>query len=389
VEENRMTPISRRQFLCATGAGVAGLAALGCTHTVVSPPAASQPQATDKPLSPLVPPSRVIDAHLHYIAERAETCLQMMQANNIKYFINHGFFWSLRKYRDVPSFHTTGDDYFFRAMDKLRPYKNRLGAFYDFEWEKARTNPRFFEEAPAMLQRAVEAGALGVKIWKDLGLWERDADGKLIAVDDPRLFPVWERAEKLGCIVSIHVADFRQAFAKTDPPHRKFYFADSSIYPTRDAILAQRNNLFRKFPKVKFNGCHFLVCSDDIQALARQLDEFPNVSVDTSAAFGELIKKNGPQAVHDFFVKYQDRIMFGTDFSVEEQHAWGANGLTEYVNSMYEESWRTCQTWDTGFGHVTDVKKQDVGIGLPEDVCKKIYWDNAYQFYGLQRLGVG
>jgi predicted TIM-barrel fold metal-dependent hydrolase len=267
-------------------------------------------------------------------------------------------------------------------------YQSRLGAFYDFEWEKARVNPKFFEEAPDMLERTVKAGALGVKIWKDLGLWEKDMDGKLIPVDDPRLFPVWERAEKLGCVVSVHAADFARAFAKKDPPFPKFYFADQSVDPLRDAIFSQRNNLFRKFPKVKFNGCHLLACPEDILALSRNLDEFPNLSVDTSAAFGEFIKQQGAQAVHDFFIKYQDRIMFGSDFSVEEQHAWGAQGMTEWVNSMYEEGWRTLQTWDTGFGHISDPKKEEVGIGLPEPVCKKIYWDNAYKFYGLKRLGV-
>ena len=90
-----------------------------------------------------------------------------------------------------------GDKAFYEIIEAIKPYKNRFGLHYTYDWTLAETDPDFFKKAPDMLEKAVNAGAIALKNLKQLGLEAKDHEGKLIAIDDPRLFPIWERAEKL------------------------------------------------------------------------------------------------------------------------------------------------------------------------------------------------
>ena len=243
------------------------------------------------------------------------------------------------------------------------------------------------EKAPDLLERAVEAGALGVKLWKNIGLTERDADGRLIMPDDARLLPIWERAQTLGCVVSVHYADPAHNFMPLDKPHPRWNFADRTKYPAWETIIEQRDNVLRAFPKAKVQGCHMLEQSDDLRALAAKMEEFPNVYLDCSVNYGGLVAASTPDAVRDFFVKYQDRLMYGSDFTVEKHHNWGSNDMAAWVGAMYRQHWQFFQSTGKGPAGPDDGAPLE-GIGLGEGVLRKLYWENAYRFYGLQRFGV-
>ena len=358
-----MNNINRRTFVKQTGSGLAYLATLGSAYGAEKLASHQKPQ-------------KVIEAHIHYTVENLVTCLKMMDAHNIAYMVNQGLFWTNLSYQPK------GHRYFLKAQKICNEYRDRFGLLYDLHWSRCKEDPQFFKKAPDLIEEAVEAGALGLKIWKNIGLWETDSRDKLIGVDDPRMFPVWERIEKLGCILSIHVADALGNFQPRDKPSR-WDFSDSSKYPARDTIIQQRINIMRRYPKVIVNGCHMAIQGENLKSLSEQLEEFPNFHLDISAFLGVLAENNSPEELRKFFIKYQDRIMFGSDFAMEKHHVWEKHGMEDYIKRMYDQHWNFFQSQT-----VEKEGKIKVGISLPPNVLKKIYWDNAYKFYRLNRFGV-
>ena len=115
-----------------------------------------------------------------------------------------------------------GDRAFYELIDAIRPYRDRLGVHYTYDWTLAETDPDFFTRAPDILEKAVNAGAVALKNLKDLGLNAKDTEGRLITIDDPRLFPIWERAGKLGISVAFHVGDPVAFFQPWEPENERW-----------------------------------------------------------------------------------------------------------------------------------------------------------------------
>jgi len=296
-----------------------------------------------------------------------------------------------------------GDTAFYELIEAIKPYKNKLALYYTYDWALARTDPDFFNNAPDMLEKAVNAGAVGLKNLKELGLVARDKDNNLMAIDDPRLFPVWEKAEKLGIPVAFHTGDPVAFFQPWEPSnerweelklHPEWSFADRTKYPPQETLFKQVNNVYRKFPKVKFVSVHVAGYSENLDAVSTWLDEFPNLSIDTAARIGEL-GRHPSEKGNEFFTKYQDRIMFGTDLQFwSDCDVEGAgpckNFTREEHRKFYNIHWQYFQTHKKQFDHPTPIQgnwKID-GIGLGKQILKKIYWDNAFRFYKLDRLRI-
>jgi predicted TIM-barrel fold metal-dependent hydrolase len=340
---------------------------------------------------------RVIDAHMHVTPGKVKKALQVMDDNDIRY----GVLIASISGTDPDLY--VGDQAFYEIMDAIKPYRNRLGLHYTFDWTLAETDPDFFKNAPDMLEKAVNAGAIALKNLKQLGLVARDKEGKLIAIDDPRLFPIWERAEKLGIPVAFHTGDPVAFFKPWDANnerwdelklHPEWSFADSGKYPPLETLFEQVNRVYKTFPKVNFVSVHVAGYSENLKEVGRWLDELPNLSIDTAARIGEVGKHPVIEG-KDFFNKYQDRIMFGSDMAYWENcDVEGAGPCKDFsleeIRSFYDTHWRYFQTSDKQFDHPTPIQgnwKID-GIGLKAEPLKKIYWDNAYRFYKLDRFGV-
>jgi len=383
-----MIDMTRRTFLSAA-AGTVAAGMTGCTTT-------ESPESADLSKRPVT--GKVIDAHMHVrpykrnpfvpLPEIVEHCIAVQDDNYIRYGVNIGI---------------TGDDVFYPVHEMLAPYRDRLGTMYAFDWSLIRSDPSFFDKAPDMLEKAVEAGALGLKCFKDLGLTVRDRDGSLLRIDDERLNPVWERAERIGTVVAFHVTDPVAFFAPWNAEnerweelelHPEWSFADRSKFPERESVLIQRDNVVKRFPNVPFQGCHVANNSEDIDAIARRFDEMPNLYADISARLGELGRHPADKG-HAFFTKYQDRLMFGTD------HYFSTNGDVQGAGPMrafsreedrtfYGTHWRYLQTNDTDFDHPTPIQGRwrIDGIGLDAGVLEKVLWKNAHRLYRLERFGV-
>ncbi len=341
---------------------------------------------------------RVIDAHMHLRPYRdnkpvfdqaaIERCLAVESANFVRYAVNIGI---------------TGDDIFFPLQKAMAPYRNRIGTMYAFDWTLIQSDAAFFDKAPDMLEKAVEAGALGLKCFKDLGLTVRDRDGSLLKLDDPRLDAVWECAGKLDAVVAIHATDPVAFFAPWNAEnerwdelelHPNWSFADRSKYPPREDILIQRDNAIKRHPDVTFMCCHVANNSEDIDALDRRFEEMPNLYADISARLGELGRHPADKG-HAFFTKYSDRLLFGTDhyfaLNGEVQGAGPMDKFSDESNKIfYGKHWRYFQTRDRQFDHPTPIQgnwKID-GIGLDENILEKLYWKNAVRLFRLDRFGI-
>ena len=249
------------------------------------------------------------------------------------------------------------------------PYKDRIRFFTGLPVQGV--GPGWAEKAVAQLEADVKAGAVGVgEVSKRFGMTARKADGSRLAIDEPLLDPFWAACARLGIPALIHTAEPPEFFNEPDMHNERWLelalFADRRNYqPDKvkfEQLMTERNNLFRKHPKTTFIAAHLGWHAHDLARAAKMLDEFPNVHVELGAILYDLGRQ--PRAAHDFFVKYQDRILFGKDaFEPEE----------------YPYYWRVFETRDEYFDYYRDYHAfwKMYGMDLPDAVLKKIYYENA------------
>jgi predicted TIM-barrel fold metal-dependent hydrolase len=231
--------------------------------------------------------------------------------------------------------------------------------------------PGWAEKAVEQLQADVAAGAVGVgEISKGFGLSIRKADGTRLKLDDPALDPVWDACARLGIPVFIHTADPEEFFEPIDYTNERWL--ELSLFPGRryppdryprfEELMAERDNLFRKHPKTTFVAAHMGWHANDLARLGKMLDEMPNVYTEVGAVLYDIGRQ--PRGAHDFFIKYQDRILFGKDsFQPEE----------------YPYYWRVFETRDEYFDYYRPYHAfwKLYGIDLPDSILKKVYYQNA------------
>jgi predicted TIM-barrel fold metal-dependent hydrolase len=226
------------------------------------------------------------------------------------------------------------------------------------------------------LAEAVRLGAAGLKLLKSLGLEIRDVDGRLIPPDDQRFDPVWQRAGELGVPVLWHCAD-PLAFFQPMNEHNERYeelsrHPDWSFhggdFPSHAELIAAQLRVIERHPETTFICAHMANLPEDLARLGEELDRHPNMFVETSARIAELGRQ--PYSAREFFLRYADRILFGTD----------GPGVADKLNPQF----RFLETRDEYFPYVDDATRfppqglwNIYGIGLPDDVLRKVYFENA------------
>ena len=231
--------------------------------------------------------------------------------------------------------------------------------------------PGWAEKAVKQLEADVAAGAVGVgEIPKSLGLSIKKPDGSRLKIDDPELDPIWDACARLGLPVFIHTADPQEFFQPIDYNNERWLelslFADRRYpqdrFPSFETLMTERDNLFKKHPKTTFVAAHMGWHANDLGRLSKMLDEMPNVYTEVGAVLYDIGRQ--PRGAHDFFIKYQDRILFGKDsFQPEE----------------YPYYWRVFETKDDYFDYYRPYHAfwKLYGIDLPDGVLKKVYFQNA------------
>jgi predicted TIM-barrel fold metal-dependent hydrolase len=233
-----------------------------------------------------------------------------------------------------------------------RKFPERLVVFLKISFARAK-EPGFFKDLVSDLEAAAKGGVQGVKVWKDLGMYARDASGKLIAVDDPRLDPFWTRCGELGLPVLIHTADPREYWYPLtfNSLHYSLRAEGDQHYhnpemPRWEELMRQRDRVLKKHPRTQFIGAHFGSLTLDLQRLAETFDRYPNFCVDC-AARQRILGRLNPPAVRDFFGKYQDRILFGTDGLVVFKGRKPSKSGNISVYPSDDPDWLTIDTSDT------------------------------------------
>ena len=247
--------------------------------------------------------------------------------------------------------------------------KNRVRILAGIDFRNV--GPGWAAKAITQLEADVAAGAVGVgEISKSLGLSIKKPDGSRLKIDDPELDPIWDACARLKLPVFIHTADPEQFFHPVDYTNERWL--ELSLFPGRrypqdrfpsfETLMVERDNLFRKHPKTTFVAAHMGWYANDLGRLGKLLDEMPNVYTEVGAVLYDIGRQ--PRGAHDFFVKYQDQILFGKDsFQPEE----------------YPYYWRVFETGDEYFDYYRGYHAfwKLYGIDLPDGVLKKIYYQNA------------
>jgi predicted TIM-barrel fold metal-dependent hydrolase len=253
----------------------------------------------------------------------------------------------------------------------VKPYSGRFVVFTQFDWSKI-NDPNFSQLMVRQIDDSVARGARGLKVLKELGLGVRDSTGKLIPIDDPRLDPAWEECGRLGIPVFIHVADPEAFFHPVDARNERYEelieHPDWSFYgpqfPSMQELFAQRDRMFTRHPHTTFVALHFGSWPENLDFVEQTLRNSPNVMIETGAREGELGRQ--PRRTREIFMKYSDRIMFGTDEGAEE--------------AMYQNYFRWLETDDEYFPYAQYPQQgrwMIYGLDLPENVLEKVYHRNA------------
>ena len=268
---------------------------------------------------PLRPKFPVIDAHNHLFgAVPAEQLIEVMDQAGVGLWLNVSGNVTMPL---VDNTYTIArQDYGIFKRDYIERFPGRFAAFTMSEFAQwgcpLLFQNDFVKRCLDGLETDVAKGAAGLKITKELGLVFTDADGSIVRVDDERLYPIWERAGKLGVPVLIHVSDPTAFFEPVDAQNEHFQtlreFPGWSFYGShfsKDELLAQRNRMIAAHPRTVFILPHVANRAEDLAAVGRLLDKHPNVVIDFSARIDEIGRQ--PYTARDFFIKYQDRILFG------------------------------------------------------------------------------
>lgn len=248
-------------------------------------------------------------------------------------------------------------------------YPGRFVVFANVDF-KGIGEPGWGERAAAQLAQDVKHGARGLKVYKNLGMTLTDASGQRVPVDDPRIDPVWDKCGELGIPVLIHTAEPRSFFEPQDKSNERWLELKQfpqrarppDKFPPFEQLLTEQHHMFEKHPKTKYIDAHLGWLGGDLDRLGRLFDRLPNVYTEIGAVLAELGRQ--PRHAHDWFVKYQDRVLFGKD-------SWAADEYLVYF--------RVLETDDEYFDYY---RKRHAfwkmyGLALPDEVLKKIYYKNA------------
>jgi len=273
--------------------------------------------------------------------------------------------------------------------------KDRFVVFANIDWEgrdetsdvskedNPSTSPSFLPafEKPDFAQTTIEQlrlakskGVSGLKIFKQLGLTYRHADGTFVAIDDLRWDPIWEACGRLGFPVIMHTADPNAFFQPIDATNERYEELSRrpqwSFYnrgtPTRSQLHEARNRVIARHPQTTFIAAHFGNDAEDLEETAAWLDKYPNLVVEFASRISELGRQ--PRAAREFFERFQDRIFFGTDGPFPEER------LRAY--------WRFLETPDEYFPYSEKSPPPQglwniSGIQLPDEILRKVYYENA------------
>ena len=267
------------------------------------------------------------------------------------------------------------DIYFDKSTENVNKNQpGRIGLFVNVDFNSVDVE-NHVENQVNIIRSSVDKGAIGLKVYKSLGLTNKDSKGKRVAVDDERLGPIWEVCGELGVPVLIHSADPFQFWQDKDDQNERWfelkekpnrYYGDSDFIPPFEDIIKEQHTVFERHKNTTFINAHLGWMGNDLKRLGNHLDSFPNVMTEFGAVIAELGRQ--PKTARQFFIDYQDRIMFGKD---------------SYNKEEFYTYFRVLESDDEYFSYF---RKRHAfwkmyGLNLPDEVLKKVYYKNALKLF--------
>jgi predicted TIM-barrel fold metal-dependent hydrolase len=250
--------------------------------------------------------------------------------------------------------------------------------------------PNWQQETISYLKHSFDKGAIAVKIYKVIGMALRDKTGKLVMIDDPRFDTIFNFIKQSKIPVLGHLGEPKNCWLPADKmtiKGDKNYYTEFPVYhmylhpdyPSYEAQIAVRDHLLEKHTDMPFIGAHLGSLEWNVDELAKRLDKFPNMAVDMAARITHLQFQSATnwQKVHDFMVKYQDRLLYATDNVIDQSSDFTKMKIDIHANRLSDWKFFTSDSSMT----VSDFDKPFKGLKLPKEVIDKIYRTNAEKWY--------
>ena len=279
--------------------------------------------------------------------------------------LNMGFMVNLSGFRGL---------YLEQSLKNIKENAStRFGLFLNIDFEKL-DDPNFATEQVDLINKAVAQGVIGLKVYKSLGLTDKDKKGNRIAINDPRLNPIWKACGDQNIPVLIHSGEPSSFWDPKDKYNERWLelrqkpgrYRDPEKNPSFEEVLAEQHAVFKKHPNTTFINAHLGWMGNDLDRLGKHLDQYPNVMTEIGAVLAELGRQ--PKRARQFFIDYQDRILFGKD---------------SYNVSEYYTYFRVLETEDEYFEYYRKrhAHWKIYGLSLPDTVLQKVYYKNALHLF--------
>lgn len=319
-----------------------------------------------------------IDAHVHINAMNPYLLEQAREDNFKLLTIN----------TDVPYYGITVKEQFQIAKQLQKEHPDAVSFISTFELENFGKSD-WSDKNLEFLKKTLQEGAIGVKTWKNIGMELRDVDSSFVMLDDPAFDPIISFIENNDLTLLSHVGEPKNCWLPLDEMtvnNDRFYFGEHPQYhmylhpeyPSYESLIASRDRLLDKYPGVRFVGAHLGSLEWSVDELATTLDKYPNMAVDMAARICHLQHQaiENYEQVRDFIIKYQDRLLYGTDIEVDhsttsnEKSHWHEIWLNDWIFFVTDE-----------ILEANEVNGSFKGLKLPKPVIQKIYYENAKQWY--------
>ena len=324
--------------------------------------------------------SKFIDAHVHLNTLSSEKMEKMMEFNSGFLSIN----------TNIPFFDEIEEQE--KIILKLqKKYPGRIKYFTTFNFKKWGT-PEFVDDAINQVKRGMDNGAVGVKIWKDVGFDYHHEDGSFVMIDDPVFDPIFDFIQKNKIMLIGHQGEPRNCWLPLDEmtvdsdrnyfkDHPEYHMFLQKQYPSYEDQMQARDNMLEKFPEITYVGLHLFSMEWSIKEVAARLEAYPNTLTDVAerVCHLQLQAKDNWEAVRNFCIKYQDRIIYGTDVIDD------GNTPADEIAARFENLWQfhydffaTSKTLSA-----PEFQGEFKGLNLPKEVVEKIFYTNAKETYGF------
>ncbi len=240
----------------------------------------------------------------------------------------------------------------------------------------------FAQDTVKQLHEEFAEGAVAVKIWKNIGMELKTPDGKYVMPDDPVFAPIYREIAAENKTLVAHVAEPSSCWQPPNPdsPDYDYYKENPEWYmylhpdhPRKETILAARDHLLAENPQLRVVGAHLGSMETDVDEIAKRFDRYPNFAVDTAARM-EYLMLTPREKVRNFLIKYQDRVLYGTDLEFLKAEAT-PDALKDWQET-YARDWKFLATDQT-----LQLRGRSIeGLNLPEPVLRRIYHDNAVRW---------